>query len=139
MKDRVRFLGLIPVPKTWRLPGCVRDLIQADGSLYLRRIYLTRNVYLHHIAQADDDRALHNHPWEYATTRILTGGYLEQRTPRFPAWRAPGDVVRLTRNTYHRIALVKPRTWTLFVAGPRVASWGFLVDGKHVDWKKYLP
>lgn len=136
------FLGLFSVPCHWRFPGCVRDLLNDDGSLYLKRVYLTAHRYLHHIAQADQDRHMHNHPWISARSRILTGGYLEERQAwfeTFTLWRGPGDVVELDSTTYHRIALVKPGTWTLFTHGPRCASWGFDVDGTHVDWKTYDP
>lgn len=137
MKSRVRLFGLIPVPESWRgVPGVVRDLVEADGSLYLRRVYLWPGLYLHHIAQADADRALHNHPWAWAESWILSGGYLEERT-HGKFWRSPGDAVALRASTYHRIALVKPGTWTLFRHGPACASWGFHVDGVHVDWKEY--
>lgn len=136
MIARHTFLGLFPISCDWRLPGCVLDLINEDGSLYLKRIYLTPSRYLHHPAQADQDRHPHNHPWIWARSRILTGGYLEQR--RFwLSWRGPGDVVELDSTTYHRIAFVKPNTWTLFTHGPRCASWGFAVEGRHVDWRDY--
>lgn len=132
-----------PDRRFWWGPFPGRDIHnQIDGSLYLRRIYLLPFVYLHLIAQADADRHLHNHPWKWARSLILTGGYLEQRGASgsrfFGHWRRPWSWVRLNGNTYHRIALVERNTWTLFIAGPRVKSWGFWVRGMHVDFQRYF-
>lgn len=141
--DRLRFLGLVPVSAKWRgVPGVVRDILnQVDGSLYLRRIYLLPFLYLHHIAQADHDRHLHSHPWRWAKSLILTGGYLEHHTKLVCTgwtWRTPGTVVTLSNDTYHRIVLAEPGTWTLFLAGPRTQSWGFRTEKGHVDFMEYL-
>lgn len=141
--DRHRFLGLVDVSARWRgVPGVVRDIFnQVDGSLYLRRIYLLPFMYLHLIAQADDDRHLHNHPWVWARSLILRGGYLENfhDQPRTGwTWRTRGSWVKLGSSLYHRIALVEPGTWTLFVSGPRTQSWGFMTSKGHVDFKEYF-
>ncbi len=44
----------------------------------------------------------------------------------------------LTGDDYHRVLRLHGDTWTLFLTGPRRDDWGFLVDGEHVPWKKYL-
>jgi hypothetical protein len=110
-----------------------------DGSPYITRTLLPRigdqRVMLHHIHQPDTDRWLHNHPWQSATFRILSGGYVEERLVSGEivtrAYR-PGDVNSLTADTFHRIVSIEPDTWTIGVVGPRVQDWGFLVDGKIV-------
>lgn len=141
--DRHRFLGLLPVSASWRgVPGVVRDIFnQTDGSLYLRRIYLLPFLYLHRIAQADSDRHLHNHPWKWARSLILSGGYLEAYQDGVASawtWRTPGKVVKLGSSLYHRIALVEPGTWTLFLTGPRTQSWGFITENGFVDYEEYF-
>lgn len=127
------------------------------GEKYLKRWHLIRTkwfkVYLHRIYRADKDRDLHNHPWSWARAIILWGGYYEYRTTDLCTmtlrhddgcdwcWDReyrPGSVNRLDKDTYHRIATVKPNTWTLFIAGRRYRRWGFLVNGKHLDADQYL-
>src|SRR5438309_7455387 len=48
---------------------------------YMRRWWVVPrnegcNVYLHEILRGDDDRALHDHPWDN-TSMLLDGGYTE--------------------------------------------------------------
>jgi len=80
--------------------ACVERLdIVKDGSLYLRRWYLTprfhwpswlldrlpakpafalqSRYFLHWILRSDDDRDPHDHPWSFCS-RILDGEYLER-------------------------------------------------------------
>lgn len=137
MIDTTKLFNLIPVPRWLTIPGVVRELRnEEDGSLYLRRFYLSPRHYIHQIADADADRYLHNHPWEHAESFILFGGYWEVREGGRGCWRLADEWVELEADTYHRIAIVLPGTWTYFVHGPRNAQgWGFLVDGKHIDWK----
>jgi hypothetical protein len=92
---------------------------------------------LHRIHRADQDRPLHNHPWPNAASLILWGGYAES-TLRGWYFYALGDRNRLTPETYHRIDSVLPGTWTLFFAGRRSRSWGFLTERGHVDYREYL-
>lgn len=52
--------------------------------------------------------------------------------------RRPGDTVRLSFGEYHRIDSVSNGgVFTLFISGPYQGTWGFLVDGIKVPWKKY--
>ena len=70
---------------------CRRRVIgNADGD-YLHRFAARwmgwlpgdkpRNVsaYLHHFLRPDGDRELHNHPWTWAFSIVLWGGYTEER------------------------------------------------------------
>ncbi len=127
------------------------------GSPYLLRVYQTKHephqlgsvtrerqlpaVYLHYFFRGDTDRELHNHPWEWAVSLILSGGYVEERydgpldlvEPRRVRARTlrPGAVNFIRHDTYHRVQLVNGPTWSLFIAGPRVRQtrgedWGFV-------------
>ena len=89
---------------------------------------------IHHIMRPDEDRGLHDHPWN-ARTIILRGWYTEQRLlqPDDPVLhqllvkaselrqsfdaafqateyidRRPGDTARLNHGEYHRIDQVSP-------------------------------
>lgn len=122
--------------------------------------------YLHHFHRPDVDRWVHNHPWSWALSIVLAGSYEEERLDQVveyevaaPAragtkWNEFGPhahkrevltdrrVVRwfnfLTRRDYHRVLELHGDVWTIFVTGPRQQSWGFLVDGKHVDYRDYF-
>jgi hypothetical protein len=120
----------------FRMPSAVfRD---EAGSPYMTRYFLTRSTareylstgksgapgpYLHHFHRGDYDRRLHNHPWEYAWSWILSGGYVEERirptpaalfywqeqgfvsrVPLFEAYLA-GSVNRIRENDFHRVSL----------------------------------
>lgn len=86
--------------------------------------------WLHYFHRADADRRLHNHPYEWATFRILRGGYTEARAwldrdPWIHEYRA-GDVSRILEGTWHRIMALHGETWTLGHAGPKHGrGWGF--------------
>lgn len=129
-----------------------------DGSPYLSRLLLPRvripgtqvefRPMLHHFHRPDDDGELHSHPWSWAASLVLAGGYEEERLvgdPRLDRfmtsvgqcamcarWRGecPGhpaerDVKQvrfwnyLTKDDYHRVTRLRGSTWTLFVSGPR--------------------
>ena len=90
--------------------------------------------------RSDDDRELHNHPWENSTSLILWGGYREERldadgTVRVRTYR-PWSINRIGANDFHRVELLDPRgCLTLFIAGKRQQSWGFKdpITGEYED------
>jgi hypothetical protein len=102
-------------------------------------------AYLHRIGSPDAGRAHHSHPWEWAISIVLTGGYVEEVVEPdgtvMIRSRPPGSVGVLTSSTYHRIAeLAAPRAWTLFIVGPRTPSrdWYFRrLDGSIVHEAEY--
>jgi hypothetical protein len=108
---------------------------------------LLPHVYVHHFYRGDDDRKLHNHPWKWALSLILAGGYQEelrtkQDTVRSKVFR-PGMLNLLTQKSFHRVDLLdcENGSWSVFVVGKRASSWGFWdrFTKKVVDWKDYLP
>lgn len=140
--------------------------IVKDGDLYMERFWLFNpypdtgasgadrkpwrfpiSIRIHRIVLPDQDRDLHDHPWN-ARTVILRGGYTEQRLLRLGsdgsqliAWvdRNAGDTATLKFGEYHRITEVTDGgVWTLFITGKYRGTWGFLVDGVKVQWRKYL-
>lgn len=139
-----------------RLPSDV--ITGKDGTDYLRRYTLFGwhhssprrypfNVRLHEFVRPDEDRLLHDHPWSWAASLILLGGYEEER--RVPGTLhttcrrryLPGSLVFFGADTFHRIGkLYGKSTWTLFITGPKTASWYFLrADGlQRIPWRKHL-
>lgn len=94
---------------------------------------------LHYFHRPDYDRRLHNHPYSWALSRVLRGGYIERRayvyanevtadpgTEKYLV-RHVGDRIGFSEYVFHRITGVAPNTWTLFRAGPRHGrGWRFL-------------
>ncbi len=81
--------------------------------------------YLHRINAPDYTTEEHNHPWAYAKTWILRGGYCELRSAA-PYWRNAGSTAELRPDDFHVNVIVRPNTWTLFYAGPKSGlGWGF--------------
>lgn len=147
--------------------------ILKDGELYMERFWLFNaypdtgasgadrkpwrfpiSIRIHRIVLPDQDRDLHDHPWN-ARTFILRGHYTEVRQEVTPgtgtSWidgdhmgeavytRLAGDTAALKFGEYHRITEVSPGgVWTLFVTGKNRGTWGFLVDGVKVQWRRYL-
>ena len=125
-----------------------------NNEPYLIRYYLFLkdrktfpfNIFLHKFLKGDPDD-VHDHPWTYATL-ILKGGYWEWipqfnsngiKTCEIGKWRGPGHF-RISRSTsFHRIEIDPTvSTWTLFMPGPLVREWGFLVKNKWIHNDDYL-
>lgn len=124
----------------------------SDGSLYLRRWALVRlgpvRLNLHHIVRSDEDRFLHDHPWDF-TSLIIRGGYTEQTLEVVPdgtnepkimyRWFGVGRILRRKAEHAHRLELSPERcAWTLVLLGPRRRVWGFHATDGWVPWRKYL-
>jgi hypothetical protein len=149
-----RFLNWVPCFGEHTIMG-------PNGQPYLKRKYLLPKrmrgswwpgVFLHKFYQSDNDRNPHNHPWRFAVSLILTGGYTEQRyySPLRQAidsrwrdntyegvWRRflrrPLSFNVIRSNDFHKAELLDPKNgaWTLFVAwGHKKAEpgmeWGFM-------------
>lgn len=104
----------------------------------------TFGVYLHKFHRGDDERELHNHPWAWALSLVLVGGYIEERRTRndtvtVRAVRA-GDFNWITASTFHRVDLLDGEAWTLFVVGPKWSGWGFWNrdSGQFWPWREYF-
>lgn len=143
------------------LSGRLPCRIISDGDTpYLERYYLFTllgvRFYLHRFVASDPDRGMHNHPWRWAFSLILSGWYYEQTS------YGVGIVRRfnaLTGDSFHRVILPTERgvheCWTLFAHRAKDAKqWGFLrdfgalgsaylpfkyPDGRHKQWWKSSP
>ena len=130
-----------------------RRITGEDGSLYLERYKVFGwmpgdkrkwpvSIYLHRFARPDNDPAPHCHPWAWAISLILTGGYAEERLVNGETReveRGPLSLALLRSNTFHNVAELRGETWTLFIVGPKTKSWGFMVPGRgYVPWRDRL-
>lgn len=109
-------------------------------------------LYLHRFHRSDDGTELHSHPWRWAYSLVLKGGYSEER--RFVSKRygelvfhdvfrrevRPWTLNKLTHRDFHRVDLTNGDAWTLFLVGPVVKSWGFWdrKTKKYTPWKEFL-
>lgn len=124
-----------------------RHIFGVDG-LYLTRWNLgdvgPARVYLHRFNRGDEDKELHNHPWAWAFSLMLAGGYVEHRLcSQGIVWRRvvrPGAVNVIRANDFHKVELRGGPAWTLFVTGPKAQSWGFLdpLSREFTPWREFL-
>lgn len=108
---------------------------------YLRRWWIVprnehQNVYLHEILRDDDDRALHDHPWEN-TSLLLIGRYREI-TPEGTFIREPGALIHRQADAAHRLELIDGAPCvSLFFTGAKVRDWGFHCSKGWVHWQDF--
>ena len=104
-------------------------------------------IYLHKFHRGDDERELHNHPWRWAVSLILSGGYIEERrhgrdyeyVVRVRRFR-PGMINIIRSSDFHRVDLVGKEAWSLFLVGPKFSSWGFWCrnTGRFWPWRQFI-
>jgi len=100
--------------------------------------------YLHQVHRGDLERELHNHPWQWAASLILCGGYTEEirigDSAVISRKLRSGDVNILTTDTFHRIAEIDGETWTLFLAGRKFKGWGFWNrdTDQFTPWREFM-
>lgn len=108
--------------------------------VYLRRWYLKRdrlagNIYLHQILRDDDDRALHDHPWDSQSV-VLKGALREVMAGSARVLRA-GDSASRAAEVAHRLEVVEGPVWTLFITGPWRRDWGFHCPQGWRHWREF--
>jgi len=125
-------------------------LITLDSGPYLERYYLGQlfgaTFYLHRFISSDSNDGLHNHPWRWGRSLILSGSYIEERVfDLCPDANISGCMTEnrhirwwnvVNANTFHRIYDAEPNTWVLFFHSERVMirkgmasvfkGWGFI-------------
>jgi hypothetical protein len=117
--------------------------IDIDGEPYLERYFVAgynptaphggttepASVFLHHFLSSDRNGATHSHPWEWACSLMLAGGYREERCDAAGRLTVrdvrPGDVNLLDAQVQHRVELFEADAWTLFLVGRVVQDWAF--------------
>lgn len=108
---------------------------------YLRRWWIVPrnegcNVYLHEILRSDDDRALHDHPWDNVSM-VIDGRYIEH-TPDGSFARDAGSIVQRSATDSHRLEVLPgERAVSLFITGPKLREWGFHCPNGWVHWRDF--
>jgi hypothetical protein len=90
-------------------------------------------IYLHKFLRDDDDRALHDHPWNFLSI-MLSGSYDEHTTDGVITRRAPSVAWRKADHR-HRVELNTKHCWTVIFRGSVIRQWGFWCPQGFVHWK----
>ena len=112
------------------------------GDDYLHRWWIVPrnekgNVYLHKIMHSDDDRALHDHPWD-SRSLVLSGRYIEH-TLDGSFMREKGSFVERSAATAHRLEILPgEHAISLFTTGQRFREWGFHCRNGWRVWTDYV-
>jgi len=128
-----------------------RDITREDGEPYLTRYYIFKkpvswmpSIYIHCFHNSDHDYAVHSHPWNYSISFIFSGSYAEERRQKDDSIKtkilSPGRINFIRGTDFHRVDLLSPNVWTLFISGPKVKDWGFWDRDTHeyTQWEKFL-
>jgi hypothetical protein len=116
-------------------------IIGDEDDPYMRRWWIIPrnegcNVYLHEILRSDDDRALHDHPWDNRSL-LLIGSYVEH-TPEGKFVREEGWTGVRQATDAHRLEVIEgERCVSLFMTGPKVREWGFHCPKGWVHWQDF--
>jgi hypothetical protein len=123
-----------------------RDIKPQDKDYLIRWIVLQCpwfSVYVHKFLSSDDERALHDHPWNFFSI-ILKGAYKEHcwmnkyGNPTVCNIRKMGSIGYREANWKHRVELITPTVWTLMLVSPRKrAKWGFWPKANWCWWRTY--
>jgi hypothetical protein len=99
------------------------------------------NLRVHHILRSDNDRHLHDHPFDFISF-LVSGGYREE----IPDPEEPGytvcemwprfSLVRRKATDRHRLILDKP-VWTIVAATHKKREWGFYTKSGWIHWRHY--
>ncbi len=115
-------------------------MISQDGMPYLKRWYLIRTPWFslrfHKILMSDLDRDLHDHPWDWISI-MVKGSYVET-TNRSEKTVKAGMINRHRARTPHKLTLLTPEVWTIFITGREFRQWGFHTPDGWVSSDKYF-
>ena len=132
----------LPDMAAWARQIMSRDPDFVIGDDYLRRWWIIPrnegcNIYLHEILHSDDDRALHDHPWDN-TSMLIDGGYIEH-TPEGVFERTAGSIVTRKATDLHRLEVPEGgRAVSLFMTGPKLREWGFQCPKGWRIWTEFV-
>lgn len=116
-------------------------IIGGKDDPYLERWFLlprngNGNAYVHRITRDDDDRALHDHPWDF-TSIILQGAYRDITKGGRRVYGVGATLHHLATDL-HRLEVVEGPVWTLVLTGKTVRDWGFECPQGWVPWWEFV-
>lgn len=98
---------------------------------YLIRYTLTMfgmSLRIHHWLASDDQRYLHDHPWDYLTL-IVCGGYTDI-SPETSDRLSFGSFRYRKAEHRHTVRVDTGGCWSLLLTWPKRRNWGFWIPGR---------
>ena len=119
----------------------VKEIRSKSGELHFVRwnIFSIGNfsVNIHAIYKADEDKHLHNHPWNFVSI-VLKGWYSEKLEGDKTNIRYPRNIVKRKKDAFHKIDSLHSKViYTLNCMWGKRDDWGYMVNGKFVQHEKY--
>lgn len=123
------------------MPLLIKIIRSKAGKLHFKRWRLLTtpwfDVNLHGIYKEDQDKHLHNHPWNILTI-ILYGFYTEELEDKKEVLRWPFSVAYRDKSQFHKIQMLHSKVvYTLAITSKGTSDWGYKVNGIFVDHKTY--
>ena len=120
----------------WVLPKWCLEY-DPQGVLQLKS-WMPFSIRLHYIMLPDEDPHLHDHPFSFRTL-LLAGHYIEQDIMGNFKRVSAGETYESVAERFHRIDKIHEKgVWSLFIIGPHIHTWGFLVGERKIFWREYL-
>ena len=118
----------------------IKEIKSKEGDVHFKRWQILKtpfgSIWLHAIHKADQDKHLHNHPWDFISV-VLKGSYKEM-TQQGIKFQTPGKINVRDGSEYHKILEVESEVvYTLFFVSKPKRLWGYDVDNRFVDHEKY--
>jgi hypothetical protein len=118
-----------------------RVIVNCDHEPYLYRWYGLKtpwfHVLIHKFVRSDEDRALHDHPWNFLVIPLWRG--YREHNQKGVRNVLPLLGTRFRRAEYqHRVELRNEKpAWSLFISFRRRRVWGFWPERGFVAWNKW--
>lgn len=117
------------------------DFTIGGANPYMKRWYIIPrnrffNIYLHEMWRSDDDRALHDHPWWWASW-ILRGSYYEHTKSHIQFFEAGSFRIRPAKFAHMLSLSLGAKPLTLFITGPKLREWGFHCPKGWRHWAEF--
>lgn len=120
----------------------VKEIKSKTGELHFRRWKILYTpwfkINLHGIYKEDEDKHLHNHPFDFFNI-VLRGAYIEELRYGKMNFRFPLDCKIVKGGVYHKIQhLINCKAvYTLNIMWNFKDTWGYDVNYSHIDHKTY--
>lgn len=129
--------GSNPPPRT-KFAAKWREELSCITGTYLQRWYIETpffSIRLHHWLHSDDDRHLHDHPWNFITI-ILKGSYTDVSENGKELMHI-GKIAYRSATHKHYVKIDKD-CWTILFTGPKIRKWGFWIGERFRKANKYF-
>jgi hypothetical protein len=94
------------------------------------------SIRLHHWIRSDIKTHFHDHACDFIS--ICLYGHYYNVNPNKRTKVQAGDIWRSKATTKHYLEIPKGGAWTLLICSRPYHKWGFYVDGKRWNTKKYF-